>query len=73
MVDAKMQIVVRYPTQPDITKLTIVKGLKDEEQLPKAVKRERRKNTANNKSMFKNWCMPDEQIGYIKCRKHDFL
>ena len=22
---------------------------------------------------FSNWCMPEQQVGYIKCKNYDFL
>ena len=71
MVDTNMQIVVRHPIEPDIAKLTFIKGLMDETTMTmRTVKRERRRKTTKS---FKTWCMPVEQSGYIKCRKHDFL
>ena len=31
-------------------------------------------NAQNNKTgKFLNWCMPEEETGYLKCKKHDFL
>jgi hypothetical protein len=70
MVDTNMQIVVHHPIEPDITRLTFIKGLKDVQTAARTLKRERRKTTTKS---YKNWCMPAQPTGYIKCRKHDFL
>ncbi|MEO5563190.1 MAG: hypothetical protein ABIR18_07145 [Chitinophagaceae bacterium] len=48
-----------------VSRLTFVRGLKDEpkKEFPKETKKRR----------FKQWNMPVQPGGYIKCRKHDFL
>jgi len=62
-------IEIRNPNQNDfVSRLTFVKGLKSIPELHSNVVREKKK-----KKVFKNWCMPMQPDGYIKCREHDFL
>jgi hypothetical protein len=51
-----------------ISHLTFIKGLKDVPEKLVYVKEKEKK-----KKKFKNWCMPTQIHGYIKCRKHDFF
>jgi hypothetical protein len=48
-----------------VSRLTFIKGLKDVPETP-VIKNKKKKK-------FKHWSMPLQAIGYIKCRKHDFL
>lgn len=49
-----------------VSRLTFVRGLKDVPEKFVYIKDKKKKK-------FKNWSMPLQDGGYIKCRKHDFL
>jgi hypothetical protein len=53
-----------------VSRLTFIKGLKKD--FPDEYVRLERMN-GKKKKKFKNWCMPLQQSGYMKCRVHDFL
>lgn len=54
-----------------VSRLTFIKGLKDELLERQAPVKEKEKS--KKKKKFKQWCMPSQQVGYIKSRLHDFL
>jgi hypothetical protein len=49
------------------TRLTFIKGMKDNPEKHNTGGREKRKRK------YKTWSMPVQPTGYIKCREHDFL
>lgn len=53
----------------EFSKLTVIKGLKDEPNTQISMITIREKATQKQQS----WIMPEERTGYIKCRDYDFL
>jgi len=52
-----------------VSRLTFVRGLKDAPERLVYVERTKEKR----KKKFKHWCMPEQPVGYMKCRMHDFF
>lgn len=53
-----------------VSRLTFIKGLKKD--YPEQYIQLNRLN-GKKKKKFRNWCMPLQETGYIRCRVHDFL